>query len=978
MFSEQLAHYWALVATLLVAAFCVTCARGETGRGDRWALSQWQRQVWQVEDGLPHNYVTAVARPDNRYLLVGTQAGIARFDGLRFTPLEHLQEKWIYSLKQTSDGVLWVGTYRNGLYSIEHGRLHSVQGPNSESVFSLLESRSHRLWLVTDAGLSYVSDQRVHSVSRGTNTNGYAWQSLTEDASGALWFASSEGLQQYQDTHIRSMQLRNVQGRPVTVYSGPLDKVLYLGTTSGLYTLRCDATACDGTAIQGITGAIVGLRAISDGSLWVATWGQGIYRVTGARREALSEREGLADNFVRTIEEDADQNVWVGTRGGGITRFRTSVLKPVGGSEGLGGNCASVATSDGDGGMWLGTWRSGLFHWRNGRVELQPLPVTPLSLLVSSLATDKNRNLWIGTDHALWFLARDASHAVKVPLSGEDHFINHLLLTRDGALWVAREDAGLSVFPSGNPTTSSAVNLFQAHDVRALLEDKSGVWVGTAKGLWRVVMRNGLQITQVTGITKTVTALIRDLQGRIWAAADDGSIYVLVNGNATELHHNPLPAPAIFSILAGAKDDIWFSTARGLARAKLPDVDRSLATPSSVVPLARFGIAQGMRTVECRCAHQPQGGTASNGTVWFPTAKGYVQIDPADDVSLPPPVAQIEDVTVDGRAAKVVPHVTIPPGSHDLQVRFTVFRPGSASGIRFRYRLDPLETRWTDGGSSRIAHYARVPPGQFQLLIAASDYTGIWSKAVPLPLEQLPLFHQTWWFRTVLILLALAMIGIAYHFRLRVIRTRFRAVLDERSRIAREWHDTLLAGISAVGWQLDTAISQCRDQPLTRSLVNARGMLRYCSNEARRAVSELRSQPELEITFEQSIRTAVEQTAAGSSARVLVNVDPNLSQCTGKAASAALRICQEATANAVRHANASQISVQVARQQGELSITVEDDGVGLDASSLDTPRAGHFGMLGMKERAEELSGQLHVASEAGKGTVVRAVIPLSS
>ena len=341
---------------------------------DQWALSQWQKRVWQIEDGLPHNYVTSVSQDGKGRLLIATKCGIVTFDGFQFAPYPLLKEMPVYSVLQASDGVLWAGTYRQGLYRIQNGRATKIE---NGTFFSLTETKDGRVWAVSDIGAGYIEKDHFRITVTGAYTGVYG-QPTSQDEDGSLWLAAKSGIFHYRGNRIQAMQVRKLDGLPVTVYSVPVSHELFLGTTKKLYRLVCNRSSCVGSAVEGVQGPIVGLHQAFDQTLWIATWGHGLYRlsrINGKNKlENVDSRSGLADGFVRTLYEDNEHDMWVGTRGSGLTRFRTTILKPFGMSEGIDGNCASSAIGDGEGGVWLGTWRSGLFHWSNGKMEQQALP----------------------------------------------------------------------------------------------------------------------------------------------------------------------------------------------------------------------------------------------------------------------------------------------------------------------------------------------------------------------------------------------------------------------------------------------------------------------------------------------------------------------------------------------------------------------------------------------------------------------------
>jgi signal transduction histidine kinase len=806
----------------------------------------------------------------------------------------------------------------------------------------------------------------------GSAVEGYAWQSMTEDNAGAIWFAAREGLFRINGSEVRAFGLTGSSGLPVTIYFA--SSQLYLGTTTGLYTLNCASAACQATPIPGVTGPVVEVQATSDAALWAATWGNGIFRYDGRRVEQLSTRDGLADDFVRVLREDTEHNFWAGTRSGGLTRFRRTVLKPFGIPEGLGGNYASAVTGDGAGGLWLGTWRSGLFHWSNGAMTHQALPGEPLAMLIQSLAIDAGRTLWIGTFHGLFTVRRGSSMGERVPAPGPDTTITSILAARDHSLWLAKERAGLMIFPSGDPRSSDPKLLLDGETITALVEDQNNeVWIGTKSGLWR--MSNGPDYRLESVAHNPVLAMARDRQGRIWVAQKGNDIRIYSAGTSIQFRYAGLPASSVYIIASDAKDGIWFGTGRGLARASMRDVEAFLSGALPRVELVAHGIPEGMRTIECRIGAQPSSWMTKDGSVWLPSARGFVEIEAQPTDSLGPPKPWIVRVQVDGKTVAAADRIHLSAGAHELAIGFTAIRLGRAERVQFRYRMQGLDQNWVETGNERVARYTQLRAGGYRLLVSARDPGGEWSEPVAsATIEQMPFFYQTLWFRGLLAAALAVLAATVYRLRVHAIRRRYSAVLEERNRIAREWHDTLLAGLSAAAWQLDVVAEKCRDTLHGPGIQNALGMVRYCRDEARRAVGDLRHE-EVNGNLADSVRETVRQQT-GDAIRSRVEVAGKLPSCNSRLNSDLLRICQEATANAMQHAQASELVVRVDYRKGKISLSVQDDGIGMDASSLDHPPEGHYGLLGMRERVERVGGRLYISSQPGRGTQVKAVVPV--
>ena len=943
----------------------------------RWLFSQWQRRVWQIEDGLPHNYVTALAIDPQGYLLAGTQVGIARFDGLRFTLFPTLQDTWIYSLLQASDGTLWVGSYQNGLYHLANGKVTSfgsTRGFPDKSVYSLVEDKSRNIWLASEAGLYRIAQDQAHLLVRGRNVDGYAWQSVAFDE-GATWFASAEGLFYISSGNVLPVKLNGISGLPVTVYRWKSAHQMLLGTTTGLYILHCSTDQWSAEPVIGVKGPVVGIHGIHDGSLWIATWGRGLYRISGNKTEQLSTREGLGDDFVRVLMEDREGNVWVGSRGGGLTRFRTTLLKPVGMPEGLGGNCASVSVSDGADGMWLGTWRSGLFHWRDGQLQQQPSPESPLGVLITSLAVDNAKRLWVGTMHGFWMIPALGQKVAPVALSGGTGEVSHMLFTKRHHLWMAREGK-VTYYPSGDPRAGRPRQVLDSSSVTALYEDKAGsVWIGSAEGLWRVTIdAKSLLLQPIRSAPANVTVISEDSRGRLWVGARGGYIAVYEQGQFIRVRHTPLPSVDIYGILDDSHGGLWFSTGRGLARGVLADIDQALHSGNPTVSLSIFGVGDGMRTVECRCARHPQSARMQNGSLWIPTARGFVQIDLSQRNSVEPPSPRVEEVSIDSKWRAATREVYIPAGQHELQLRFTAIRLGFPEGVQFRYRMSVIDPDWVQGENLRLAHYSHLPPGHYQFQVSARDGDGRWSDAAFLGIVQQPRMYQTYWFRLLIVTSVILLAALAHKLRLRMLRTRYSAVIGERNRIAREFHDTLLTGLSAVSWQIDAALENSIASRREAALRSAQGMLRYCRDEARRAVQGLREEPEFEPELSMAIKRTIEEMTAESGVNIIFDLDATLTFSTELNLDL-IRICQESVGNAVRHGHATEIYVQLRRIARNLILLVRDNGVGFNADNRQPKSYGHFGILGMRERTERYKGALAIVSRPGEGTEVTANIP---
>ncbi|MGJ5815921.1 two-component regulator propeller domain-containing protein [Paludibaculum fermentans] len=963
-------------------------------------LSQYHKKVWQIEDGLPHNYVNAIQYGPGGYLLVGTGEGLARFDGVRFTPLAGtapIERDWVSALAPATRDAYWIGTYYQDLYRLEnHALRHMFRG--NASLMGFFADSAGTLWISAN-GIFRLDAKGPAPIGVGPSA-GNAWHVIAEDPRHRIWIAAGGGLHCYENGRVRLVVRDGApHGGLLSVMAGP-DGVVWAGTSNGLYQVRESAGAVTLVRQPGVNGPVVKTLRDRDGILWAATWGQGLYRITPAGAENWSTRDGLSDDFIRTLFEDHDGNLWIGSRSGGLSRWKNPLVEPFGVPEGLGGNFASAVMEDKSGGLWMGTWRSGLFRLRGGIFQSMPTPLPALDLGIRSLADDGRGGLWLGT----WEGLHHFDGRVYDPRLLVNGSVSALLLDRTGGLWVA--GSALRYFPSGNPAAANgAVSvsermtprnsptnlrpsppepgqlLLRGVNTNCLLQDRQGrVWAGTDSGV--AVFENGhlTWIRREQGLADDyVTSLTEDTQGRIWASTRAGYLAYLHDARATSLGpREGLPGHSLFKLLDDQAGSHWISSSRGIVRIPSSQLDDVLTGRRQSVDATLYEQEDGLRTIECHGISQPSGWRDKEGSLWFPTAKGFVRIRPTHAVRPPAPPVRIEEILAG--AQPLAEPIELQPGARDLEVRFTALRFSSPAHLRFRYRLEGNDPGWIERPGERSARYSTVPLGLHRLLVEAREPGGPWSQPVSINIRQLPRFYQTAWFFTA-VLLGLAALGYAfYRWRIFVLRGRYKAVLAERNRISREWHDTLLAGFSAISWQLDATLTRLKEQPAraAEAVDVARQMVHHYRAEARRVIWDLRENDPVSESLQDAVARTMEQITAGTGVATKLEVTGSPGVISSDLRQNALRICQEATANAVRHGKAANVLVGIQYTPEAVHLRIRDDGAGFEPKRALSTRSGHFGLIVMQERARRFGGALHIESAPGSGTIVEADLPLQA
>lgn len=947
------------------------------------AISQYHKQYWQVEQGLPQSYVPSIQLAPDGYLLVGTAEGLARFDGISFRPLNtdpslRLGQRWISALLTARDGSLWIGTFDGALIQLRDGRVASKFAAGG-SIFDLIEDPRGAVWASTRNGLLRCHHGSLDQQQGLRPPSETSWNVLAIDRSGELWAVTANGLYRRRNS---LFTLIAGNGRPhgdILTVRATHDGAVWIGASNGLYRISPNQAP---VPVPGVPGPVVAILEDRDRVLWAACWGRGLYRIIGARVDRWSTADGLPDDSIRTLSEDHEGNLWIGMRSGGLGRWRETRIVPYSTLEGLAGDYATIVAPGPDQTLWFGTWRGGLYRLKNGALASQPVPLPTLYFTARALAFDPQGHQWIGNWEGLFeFDGRAYRHHAAEPGSPYGR-VSALLFDKSGALWVGTAGRGLFRFPDGRPSAPYPTPLFHESEITALLESSNGaVWVGTTNGL-RLIPSPGATPVQFPRLpSEAIHSILEDSKRRIWAASSGALFVISPNGEQHVLgRRHGLPEHSLYRVLEDADGGLWVSSPRGVFEIRAASIEQALAGASQPLAIVTYGQDDGMRTIECHGLSQPAGARAPDGSIWFPTARGFIQIRPARQNRLPPPRAIIEEVSADWGSVPLSPEIELRPGTRNLELQFTALRFSTPGKLQFRYRIPGLDPDWVSAGSRRIARYTQLPPGPHRFEVQARDPLGEWSAPAAIALHQQPLFHQTWWFYSLAALAALAAVAGLYRWRLHAVRGRYAAVLEERNRIGREWHDTLVAGFSAISLQIEAALSNVGSRPDRASeiLEMTRRMVHHYRAEARRVIWDLRDNRPEDETLPMAVQNALRRVIEHRGIQGAVTVEGQPVELPVDLQHNVLRICQEAMSNAARHANPARIDVQLIYSPGSLKALVRDNGCGFPPGAEAAETAGHFGLTVMRERARRHGGSLRIESRPGLGATVETTIPLDA
>jgi len=714
-----------------------------------------------------------------------------------------------------------------------------------------------------------------------------------------------------------------------------------------------------------------------DGNVWIGTVGNGLCRFNGRGFDWLSTKEGFASDHIRALFEDREGNLWVGTEAGGVSRLRNGRASTFTTFDGLGSDFIRAIARGTGGKLYAGTEGAGLYEYTGDRF----VPVSRFGMpkaFVTSILEDREGNLWVGTE---------GEGAFKLTASGKKRYSTAAGIPENSAWAIQQDNAGnVWVATSNGLIRAKGVETEILRTAQGLRENAlRGLYAARDGSLWISLRSWGLQRLRrgkfetvelpAEARNATVTSFHEDRSGDLWMTTNAGLVVWSQGTSRLVPSSQSLAGEYLCQVVEDGGGRLWVSGSRGIyvaPKSELMDAAMGRrAAPQGVMLTA----ADGMKSSECSGDAQPCGLRAENGDLWFSTIRGAVRVPSGDPKTntLPPPVV-IERVEVNGQPVPMTAPVASPPGNRLLRIEFAALTFRAPEKVQFRYRLEGVDHEWVTTQERGAAVYHNVPPGKRKFLAMAANEDGVWSERVSeIEIEVEPYFHQRPSFFVLCgLLLGLVVLG-AHEVRTRALRREFSAVLNERARIAREIHDTLLQGFAGAALQLNALLKKCSREPVAASkdLEKVLDQIDACLAEARQEIVELRGDDAEAGAFEDRLRRAV-GGAAGAGLRAECVIKGTPVKLGHEVEKNLIRIAQESVSNAARHARAG--SVRVTLEYGPKSIRMEtaDDGAGMQAP--DGSRR-HFGIAGMRERAKLMGGRFDLKSVPDQGTEIEVVIP---
>jgi ligand-binding sensor domain-containing protein/signal transduction histidine kinase len=951
-------------------------------------ISQYAHTAWTLRDGRFKGYPKSFTQTADGYLWLGNEFGLIRFDGVRFTEwhlpdANPLSDRAVVKLLAGRDGSLWVGTI-DGLAQIIDDRVIEYRELRGHYVAALLEDRDGTIWAGT--GGRFTNDARLCAIRRGDvrchddrQQFGRNVSALYQDRHGAIWVGATKGLWRWREPLADPFALPSPNAEIHSIaedHRGAL-----------LIALNRDIRQLADTALAHypLRGTPPGLKPTAmlrdrDGNLWIGTQDQGLLRVGQHGVERFAREDGLSGDFVFDLLEDREGNIWVATSNG-LDRFRAYTVARVSTEQGLTASSVLSVQVAKDGSVWLGTV-NGLNQWKDGRItSYRTRPDLPRDV-IASLYDDGRGRLWVASARGLLHVEDGRTQAAALRAGGH---VQAIAEDRAGDLWISEQDSGLVRLRRGMVAETIPWTRFGNAIGRVLAVDPStgGLWLGFFQG-GVSYLENGqvrASFAEAQGLKGEVTSLFFDRKGALWVSTRAG-LSRLKDGVVTTLSgRNGLPCDAVHWAIEDDVDSFWIYTACGLVRVAGAEMDAWARAPARTVPLTIYTELDGVPAHSDLGSYGPKVAKSADGRLWFTTYDGAAVVDPhhLPFNKVPPPV-RIEAVIADGKTHAPAPHLDLPPRLRDLRIDYTALSLVSPEKVRFRYKLEGRDQDWVDVGNSRQAVYTDLAPDLYRFRVISANNDGVWNnEGDVLEFSILPAFHQTVAFRVAMTLFAIALLWTLYRAHLRrmaaQINMRFEERLAERTRIARELHDTLLQGTLSVSMQLYVVVDEVVDQPVKAKLLHVLQRFNHVVEEGRRTIQGLRSHPLLGDDLEQALTRDATAFRGQQAIEICVVVEGKPRPIQPLVRDAIYRIAREAIANAFRHARATVVDIKVAYSSESFLVRVSDDGLGIEPRVLESGRSGHWGVFGMRERSQQIGATVKLSSRLGSGTEVELVVP---
>jgi signal transduction histidine kinase/ligand-binding sensor domain-containing protein len=906
-------------------------------------VTQYSLTQWGHRDGLPSTTIYAIEQTANGFLWLGTADGLVRFDGVQFVQIPLSVNGaaafgTVRALARGADGALWAGT--------------------ESGILVRLDSRTMKS-LSLNAPISSIQQRADSSVDVETANEVFRIASATMHITATCRVAA------------------------VPAYGAESQSPQLLSLQQG------NSTECGARTVLDIAPSILSRVHLtadqvrsnlrdSDGNLWMATRESGVFRVSKTADEArpaieqLSVADGLSSDSVWNIFEDREHNLWIGTENG-LDRLRDDKFSTITRSTGLlSNNIDSLAVVGNE--IFAGS-ALGLNRVTTTGAE------TVLRGSILSLAAAADGSLFAGTPSGVAAIRNGRAQFIR--LGVEANQVTTLAQSSTGELWFYDRQQGLYRWQPKHAAAKVSAPALENKAVSIIQADARGkVWLGLTNG--EIVLYDGATFRRFSTADNLPGGVLHfisvDSNGTAWIASEQGLAYYNGNRFVCWTRKNGLPGSRVLWAVRGPHGRLWLGYNIGVASVLVEDLLRAASDQAFRVPFDFYDEGDGIRSNPDLHGSSPVA-VLPDGRFWLVTSEGLATIDPAHIRKNPfPPPVQILQVTANDVKLDMTRAITLPPLTRRIEIHYTGLSLTDPRKVQFRYRLLNFDSHWHEASTRRFATYTNLPPGKYRFEVLAANNDGVWSTAPAVVAFVLsPAFYQTTWFVALCVATLLLAAIFFVHLRIRSaahrLRLRFEERLDERARVARDLHDNLLQEVMGISLQLEIADevtpSEAAGKPMLRRALQ---LSESALAQGRGALTTLRASTFAQEEVLGRIKLAAASFPKERSEVITYHVGGTELPLQAGIGEEIVQIACEALRNSLQHTDGS-VDVRLSYSSRRFTLSVEDEGQGIDRANLESGVPGHFGLQGMRERAARIAATLTIHSTASGGTRVRVVVP---
>ncbi len=757
-------------------------------------IHQYVHDKWTMGDGLPSNSIWSITQTIDGYIWLGTYHGLVRFDGVKFETFNRsntpqFKNNTILTITADPSGGLWGITSDNFLIQYSDGKFikHLIHGNQSNGIIrSIYIDQSGKIWIGCSNGLFQYKDNNLQKINLKDLKRGVI--SIIGDDSGTIWFATTgSGLFKFKNNSF--IHFTEDEG----LASNNLLKIC-LDKNLGIYLITAENNLYHydnfhSTFVKKLVGRSI-LYPDRSGSLWFGD--DALKRLNKNKIEAYSETDGLSDNRVRSIFEDKEGSIWVGSYAGGLDRFKNGRIKVFSKKDGLKENSIWSVYEDKNSILWVGSGTGNIHRMTGGIVtdiieindEWNHASKTRKENPIYSIIKDSSGKLWVGSNGGLFSYINDKLVFHKI-LSGIQIMSIHEPLTKPGTLLIGTVDQGLYTFQDDKIKKWHSFMRNKKWGVNCIYEftSKPGIiWIGTDRGLVQVKDKEIKIFNTSHGLSHNdVNDLYQSDDGTLWIATSGGGLNLLKNGKIKTFNTNDgLYDDLIWSVVEDKQARLWMSCDRGLFYIKKKDLLDYQAGKSKKIESIVFGISDGLKSTEFNGSSNPVV-KCKNGELVYPTMQGIAIINPDnEDVNTLPPQVYIKNITVNGQNINKISGVNMKAGSKNIEFHYTALSFLNPDKMTFKYKLEGYDKDWIDAGIRRTAYYSNIPAQKYTFKVIASNNSGIWNNiGAEYSFSRSAWFYETWWFKSLAVSFLIFMVYLLFHWKLNAEKSRNRKLQAE-------------------------------------------------------------------------------------------------------------------------------------------------------------------------------------------------------